>query len=80
MKGGKIKGMNDIERARELFLKLESGEVEKKSVGNGRSTLEVLERVKKSGGDIRQESLRRFRVQQRLAEVREVKHRGALVC
>jgi len=74
MKGGK---MSDIEKARELFERLEG---KKKSIDEGKSTLEVLDRVRKGGGDIRQESLRRFKIQQKLAEVREVKQRGALVC
>ena len=79
MKGG---SMDKVEKAREFFLRLESGKVGGKSVGAGKSNsnLEALERVRKDGGDIRQESLRRFRVQQRLAEVREVKLKRELVC
>jgi hypothetical protein len=72
--------MNDIEKARELFANLECGKVEEKSVSNGRSTLEVLNRVRKGGGEIRQESLRRFKIQQRLMEVRDVKQREVLIC
>jgi len=74
MKGGK---MSDIEKARELFERLEG---KKKSIDEGKSTLEVLDRVRKGGGDIRQESLRRFKIQQRLMDVREVKLKGELVC
>ena len=76
MKGGRDKKVDDIERARELFERLEGKKVSEK----GKSTLEVLDRVRKSGGDIRGESLRRFRIQQKLEEVREVKLKGALVC
>tara|TARA_Y100000310_G_scaffold342167_1_gene444075 strand:+ start:6860 stop:7048 length:189 start_codon:yes stop_codon:yes gene_type:complete len=56
--------MDKFEKARKFFHDLEKGK-------KGKSVAAVISRVKKLGTNINQEALRRFKVQQRLDEVKK---------
>lgn len=56
--------MNKFKRAKKFFNDLKTGK-------RGKSVAAVISRVKKLGININQESLRRFRIQQRLDEVKK---------